>query len=215
MQELKERLADLLWEVEVVPAPDHPMVDPSSVQRRYGQAVLVDAPTRGPRLLVSGDLVRGWTRIDARRRGGAACSGEVAEELADLDLALIRCREPLAGPVVPLAPDELAVEGALVFSLDNPAQALSSIYYGFLAGGMEPPLAEFHLVHLGGTWSFPLLSHRGELVAITIRRLRPQPDTLAMAATCLQLRRALTARRRGPEGPERLRESTQRPFYYD
>ena len=117
-------------------------------------------------------------------------------------------------PPIPLAPDALAVEGALVFSVDNPAGSMPSMFYGFLAGPAEAPLGEFQITHIGGVWSFPLLNHRGELVGITLRRLRPQPDSLSIAVTCKQLRARLTLRRRSPEEPTRLRDSARRPFHY-
>jgi len=216
MQALKLKLADHIWEVEVRPAPDHPDVDPETVPPRHGQGVLVDVPDQGPRLLVSGDLIRDWRSVTAGASRGRSCAAAAVRELAGLDVALIRCAEPLDGsrPVL-LAPDELAVEGALVFSLDNPAGTAASIYHGFLAGPAEAPLAEFHYVHLGGTWSYPLLNHREELVALTLRRLRPQPDSLSLAVTCRQLRQGLAVRRRNPEGPNRLRSSERRPFYFE
>jgi len=216
MQDLKLRLAGLLWEVEVLPKPDHPNIVPESVPRHYGQGVLVDVPLRGVRLLVSGDLVRGWSSLDAKASRARRCTPVEIREIKALNVAFIRCKEPLADSAsVPLAPDEVAVEGVLVFSLDNPAGNMPSMYHGFLAGPAEAPLAEFHYTHVGGVCSYPLLNHRGELVALTLRRLRPHPDTLSLAVTCRQLRRHLTPRRRDPAGPTRLRESDRRPFHFE
>ena len=216
MQELKLRLAGLLWEVEVLPKPDHLDIVPESVPRRYGQGVLVSVPQRGPRLLVSGDLVRGWSSLDAKANQARRCTPVEIREIEALNVAFIRCKESLADSTsVPLAPDEIAVEGALVFSLDNPAGNMPSMYHGFLAGPAEAPLAEFHYTHVGGVLSYPLLNHRGELVALTLRRLRPRPDTLSLAVTCRQLRRHFTPRRRDPAGPARLRESDRRPFHFE
>lgn len=216
MQALKLRLAEHLWEVEVLPKPADATVDPESVPRRSGQGVLIDVPQRGPRIIVSGDLARGWSRVTALASGGRRCTAQGIRQLEDVDIALIRCAEPLSStPVVPLAPDELGAEGSLVFSVDDPTGTMPSLYHGFLAGPAEPPLADFQYVHLGGFWSYPLLNHRGELVALTLRRLRPQPDTLSLAVTCRQLRARLLVRRRNPEGPTRLRETTRRPFHYE
>ena len=216
MQKLKLRLAEHIWEVEVLPKPADATVEPESVPRRYGQGVLIDVPQRGPRLLVSGDLARDWARITARATGGRRCTAQRVRELEDVNVALIRCAEPLATPVpVPLAADEFGGEGSLVFSVDDPAGTMPSLYYGFLAGPAEPPLAAFQYTNLGGFWSYPLLNHRGELVALTLRRLRPQPDTLSLAVTCRQLRARLLVRRRAPEAPNRLRDTRRRPFHYE
>ena len=89
------------------------------------------------------------------------------------------------------------------------------MYHGFLAGPAEAPLGDFHYTNVGGVMSYPLLSHRGELIALTLRRLRPQPDTLSLAVTCRQLRARLAIRRRDPEGPTRLRDSSRRPFHFE
>ena len=216
MQELKVRLVDHLWEVEVLPKPGHPNMDPVSVPWRFGQGVALEVPGKGIRILVSGDLVRGWSRIELRATRDRRCTPEEVRWLEDLDVALIRCAEPLEGTrPVPLAADELGVEGALVFSVDDPAGSMPSMYHGFLAGPAEAPLGDFHYTNVGGVMSYPLLNHRGELIALTLRRLRPQPDTLSLAVTCRQLRARLTIRRRDPEGPTRLRDSSRRPFHYD
>ncbi|MFH1532284.1 MAG: serine protease [Pseudomonadota bacterium] len=216
MQALKLRLVDHLWEVEVLPKPEHPAMDPETVPRRYGQGVAIEVPQRGIWILVSGDLVRDWSHVEARATRGRTCALEELRALEDLDVALIRCRETLEEtPPVPLAPDEIGVEGALVFSVDNPTGNMPSIFYGFLAEPAEPPLSAFHYTNIGGFWSAPLLNHRGELVALTLRRLRPQPDTLSIAVTCRQLRSRLTIRRRDPEGPTRIRTSTRRPFHFE
>ena len=216
MQALKDRLAQVIWEVEVRPKASHPAIDPQSVPRRTGQGVVIEVPNQGPRLMLSGDLVRNWSRIEAQASGGRLCTPLEVTEIPRLDVVFVQCTEPLdPAVVVPLAPDDLAVEGALVFSVDDPTGKVASIYHGFLAGPAEAPLAEFHYVHLGGFWSYPLLNHRGELVAFTLRRVRPQPDTLAIAVTCKQLREMSRIRRREPEGPSRLRETTRRPFHYD
>ena len=216
MQELKVDLVDHLWEVEVLPKPDHPNMDPETVPRRYGQGVPLKVPDQGVRILVSGDLVKGWSRIALRASRNRRCTPEEVRVLKDLDVALILCKEPLDGTSpVPLASDELGVEGALVFSIDNPAGNMPSMYYGFLAGPAEAPLAEFHYTNVGGVMSYPLLSHKGELIGLTLRRLRPQPDTLSIAVTCRQLRARMTIRRRQPEGPNRLRDTARRPFHYE
>ncbi len=215
MQALKGRLAEHIWDVEVSPKPADAVMDPETVPRRFGQGVVIDVPQRGPRLLVSGDIARGWSRIEARATNGRRCTAASVRELEDLDIALIRCAEPLTGtPVFPLAADELAGPGSLVFSVDDPSGNMPSMYHGFLAGAAEAPLAAFQYTHLGGFWSYPLLNHRGELVALTLRRLRPQPDTLSLAVTCKQLRARLLVRRRLPEGPTRIRDTTRRPFHY-
>jgi hypothetical protein len=231
MERLKQRLANLVVEVQVTAAvPDG--VDPAGAAVVEGQGVCV-ANREGSRLvLTSAFLTDGAAGIRMRSRvreaeesaqgrtAGKNWWAEEAEAIPEAEVrwhkAVLVGRDEQLGvsflrpsgqeifpcDVVALADPELVRRGTVVYSVDQ-ATGLVNIFWAFLDKWGEPPLAAFLLTAVGLPIGGPLFSAKGKLVAFNVRRYTPR-SKLNLSVTATQLYRTLFVARTDP-APERRR----------
>jgi len=204
MQALRERVAALLVEVEVVlrvPAG----ADPSLATRLVGQGACVADGFGRPHLVTSQFLVDNAASVRVRcRLTPEWADAHVARMDRETGLAELKVRKTgaLGCMISEYAPDNLADSGVAVVSVDDPVSPAANVFWGFVEGRGEPPLASFLLTSTGLPLGYPLYSISGRLVALNLRSYAAG-SKLNLAATAGQVRRMFALVRRDPQAGER------------
>jgi len=203
MEELKQQVAELVVEIEVVTAMPEG-VDASVAPRLLGQGVCLRAPDGKPRLVTSLFLVKSHSRLGIRSRSHPEwLPARVADRNDEVGMAVLEPREGKALPCQPVEPVSGKVErpGSVVVSIDNPV-AWTNVFWGNLGERAEPPLVRYRMGSFGFALGCPLFSLEGRLVGLNLRPYTPGSKT-HLTATASLLLRALFGARRGQLAPVR------------
>ncbi len=193
MQELKERLAGQIVEVESLRKPS-PGEDAQFIAPTFGQGVCLRLPGGQTWILVSQFLVADAQRVRARtRKAPDWVAVKVVHQIPSLGVALIQpgvLRQGCAPTL--LAPGALHLRQPVAYTLDDPL-GFPNIFWGILDTRAEPPLGQFLVSPVGLPMSYPLFSQQGDLLGLNLRPYVPG-SKLSLAVTSLQLRRLLWSR---------------------